>query len=155
MSEVSESQIYEKIGEFVFRFSGVEFALRWMLAGALDLPAELWDAVPRSYDFKTLCAVTLQACEVKFTEAKKLEITKLIKRCYKLNDIRNRIVHGTWSVGETNSPTYRASHMSRQTLKVTEYFGDFGELVRAADECDDLGNQLFMFALGAFFMGKK
>jgi hypothetical protein len=144
--EKLEQWVLERIGAFIFRLSRLELALRYALGIFLKLPNELLEAVPASYDFRTLCAVTQAAGDVWCrTEVEKEKIRELIKRCYAINDIRNRIVHGTWTVNAMGSAPYRARHMSRQTLKVTEYFRDPAELGQGAYECGQLGTALFRF----------
>jgi hypothetical protein len=152
-----ERWVYEKVGEFVFRFSTVEFMLRWLLVYFLDLPRELRDPITASYDFRTLCAVTLATCEAKCPEAEKPDIRKLIERCHSINVTRNRIVHGTWSegwMGDGEPPGYRARHMSRQSLKVTDYFRDLDELARAVEECRQLVRGLSSFSM-PYLLGEK
>jgi hypothetical protein len=145
--EELEHWVLERIGIFVFRFSRLEFILRYALGVFLKLPGELWETVPASYDFRTLCAVTQAAGYVWCrTELEKQKIGELIKRCYEINDIRNRIVHGTWTVNAMGaSAPYRTRHMSRQTLRVAEYFRDPAELAKAARESGLLGTALTSF----------
>ena len=142
-----EAATLAQIGGFVFWFSQIEGALRFALAGALNLPEELYDAVTASYDFRTLCAVTLAAC--RFRDAgdptKIAAIEKLISRCKKMNDTRVHIVHGIWQPSSTAG--FSAKHMSRQSLTVHELYNDPRAISQAVQECRKLSQD----ALEVFF----
>jgi hypothetical protein len=129
----------------VFWFSQLEGALRLSLANALELPGALHEAVTASYDFRTLCDVTLAACRFRHAgdRTKVAAIETLIPRCKAINDIRVRIVHGTWQ--PASAAGLSARHMSRQTLRVNELFNDPQELKEAVQKCLRLSQEVIFF----------
>ena len=54
------------IGEFIFRFSQLEFTIRTILAGRLNLTDEQFDVVVGFYDFVMLCKVTSAILQQQF-----------------------------------------------------------------------------------------
>lgn len=51
---------YEVIGEFVYKFSQLEFLIKHRLFKALGLKQELFDIITRPYDFAMLCTVSAE-----------------------------------------------------------------------------------------------
>jgi hypothetical protein len=139
-----EEQALKNVGAFVFWFSQAELGLRHVLADALDLPFELYDAVTASYDFRTLCDVTFAVWRFRLAgdPTALVAIEKLISRCKEMNDTRVRIVHGTW---RPSSAGLSARHMSRQKLTVSELFNDPTELQLAGEKCRRLAGEVFSF----------
>jgi hypothetical protein len=92
--------LYQEIGEFMYVFSQLEFALRAPLGAALKLDIDVFDAVTGNYDFSRLCDVTqhvlLKASAGKY-RLPDSEIERIIKACRNVNDHRNRVAHGVWS----------------------------------------------------------
>ena len=129
-----EESTFIKIGEFIFWFSQLELALRGALSDALRLPHELFDTVTASYDFRTLCDVTLAACQFRCQdETTGKAMVDVINRAKQVNDTRVRIAHGTWM--PSSSGGLNAMHMSRQSLKSRYFFDSPGELQKAVDQC--------------------
>ena len=78
-----ERWTFEKIGEFVYWFSRVEWMLRFALTQVLDLRPDISKAVLGPHDFSKLCDVTLAVCAVRgtHTDRELREVRKLISRC--------------------------------------------------------------------------
>jgi hypothetical protein len=58
MTESDDSEkTYRAIGRFIFEFSTVEFAIRFILAKELGLDFKQYRAVVESYDVAMLCTV--------------------------------------------------------------------------------------------------
>ena len=142
-----ERWTYERIGEFIYWFSRVEWALRLALSSqALDLPSSELSQLVLPQEFNKLCDVTLAVYGHKgtHTETELRQIRKLISRCREINRIRNRIAHGTWGRRPEDLSGHLATHMSRE-LRVTEHFRDPADLARAADDCKKLSAKLILF----------
>ena len=60
LQDFREADHYAAIGEFVFRFSQLEFTIKARLSNALNLPPELFDIITSPYDFAMLCTVTAE-----------------------------------------------------------------------------------------------
>lgn len=143
----AEEFTFRKIGEFILWFSQLELALRIALSDALALPHELFDAVTASYDFRTLCDVTLAACQFRcLDEATRKTMADLISRAKQMNDTRVRIVHATWMPGKSG---LNAAHMSRQSLKVGYYFDEQADLQAAVDRCSRVAQDAIWFPGGS------
>jgi len=52
---------FKQIGAFVFQFSQLEFSIRVVLGGILQLTDEQFDAVTAPYDFLILCSARVCA----------------------------------------------------------------------------------------------
>jgi len=101
---VDKAKEFEKlwvaIGEFIYEYSQLEFAIRIALAEALPLGEEweVFDAVTSPYDFTTLCRVTRTVLEINLgppdqdeqkreaQKAKKEEIERIFKACMAMNN---------------------------------------------------------------------
>jgi hypothetical protein len=109
------------------------------------LKVEQFIPVTAPYDFATLCRVasTVLQNEAKADQLKCKHIDKLFKDCLSLNDQRVRIVHGSWSPYHTMEngslklgPS--ATHVSRGTLRPSEYFKSSEEVEKEAEEAHRL-----------------
>lgn len=144
-SKELERWTFQKIGEFIASFSIVEDGLRRALAELLNLHPALIPAVTASYDFAKLCEVTREASNVLRSDRMD-EINDLISRCYKINETRVKIAHGTWN------PLYGVAHMPRgdkkHGLRLKDYFTDPRELAQAVEDCSKLANEAAFFPGG-------
>ncbi len=123
------------IGEFIFRFSQLEFTIRVLLSGILKLTDAQFNAVVGVYDFAMLCKVTSAILQHEFPK-KKTEIKGLLeKRCLDLNNHRVRIAHGLWT---DNTEEIVVRHLSRNSLKAEFYYEDHGELKGLIDTAQQL-----------------
>ena len=139
-------QVSPRLGEFIVHFSHIEAMLRAILGMALRLPPT--EPVTASYDFRTLCDVTLAAYLFRSTDpAAPKKFKKLIDRCKTLNNTyRGPVVHGTWtnvvSFDDEKEPRFSALHMSRQTLQVKEHFADPQAIDMVLRECASIKSEL-------------
>lgn len=117
------------IGKFIIQFSQLEYIIKHLLGSALDLADPQFDIITSSYDFVKLCKVTeayllsLPDCDERLAEHAKATF----KRCFKLNDDRVRIAHGTWLLGPGTK------HVSRM-FKMTTHFEKPEEIRAKAEE---------------------
>jgi hypothetical protein len=120
----------QAIGKFIVQFSQLEFIIRHLLGALLDLADEQFNIITASYDFTTLCRVTnafiisLPDCDAKLAA----HANETFKKCLKVNEERVRIAHGTWTLQEG------ATHMSRNTFKVTSHFSKPEEIEKKTEE---------------------
>jgi hypothetical protein len=121
--------LYQAIGKFVYQFSQLEFTIRHLLSDLLELTPDQFHIVTASYDFATLCKVTsafiksLPECDEKTAD----EVTEIFNKCFRVNDARVRLVHGTW--GDEG-----AHHVSRSNLTQKAYFGKVQEITDITQE---------------------
>jgi len=135
--EATRGELYHDIGEFTFQFSQLEFTIRAVLGGALQLTESQFDAVTAPYDFRVLCEVTSQIVQQAEADLDGLHdrIRKTFKECVSLNDDRVRIAHGTWTVGPGS---HSARHVSRGKLTAAIYFEKPGSIAALAAEAQRL-----------------
>src|SRR5579862_300944 len=78
---------FKAIGRFTFEFSQLEFVIRALLAGQLELTVRQFDIVTAPYDFAMLCKVTREVLIAKMSdEQKKAELKRWCGACLTLND---------------------------------------------------------------------
>jgi hypothetical protein len=135
--EETRGELYHDIGEFTFQFSQLEYTIRAVLAGALELTDAQFDAVTALYDFRSLCEVACQIVQQAGPDIDGLHdrIRTTFNECMTLNNNRVHVAHGTWTVGPGN---HRARHVSRQTLVAGTYFEDQGSVAALASEAQRL-----------------
>jgi hypothetical protein len=133
---------FHAIGRFIFEFSQLEFSIRAVLAGALNLPDGYFDAVTGPYDFRMLCAVTSKVRQLKNPEQRE-EIADTYKECLALNDKRVQIAHGLWTEGMGEDWTVR--HWSRQTLDSKHYPYSVDQLHELGDKAQALLQRIIGF----------
>jgi hypothetical protein len=132
-TKTREEKLLLAIGAFIYEFSSLEFNIRWALASALKLGGNRFDAVISPYDFAMLCKVTSVVLALaEDQETKKEQIERTFDACFNVNDVRNKIVHGTWLVGSG------ARLVSRETLKPSIYFEQVDEIVEKTNEIKKL-----------------
>jgi hypothetical protein len=146
-------KLWVAIGEFIYEYSQLEFAIRIALAEALPLGEEweVFDAVTSPYDFTTLCRVTRTVLEINLgppdqdeqkreaQKAKKEEIERIFKACMAMNNDRVRIAHGTWGIWTG------ARNVSRETLKAKWHFEEPEKIVEKAREIGELIDSVLRF----------
>jgi hypothetical protein len=119
-----EGEHYAAIGEFVFRFSQLEFTIKARLFNALNLPDTLFDIITGPYDFAMMCTVAAEVLKATtgISEVNKKAITKYFDDCKAFNHkYRVIVAHALWT-------TTGARHVSRATLKPKKHFPDVNEL---------------------------
>jgi hypothetical protein len=109
-----KSELYDAIGKFIFQYSQLEYQLRWNLAIEANIQNELSTILIGPYDFSMLCTVLERTLLKKKPAKEHDDINKFFKRCRAVNDVRVKIVHGSWSI-------WSVTHMSRQTLEEKQY----------------------------------
>jgi|SRR5580658_6812641 hypothetical protein len=129
---------FRAIGRFTFELSQLEFSIRAVLAGHLELPAKYFDIVTAPYDFAMLCKVFREVVGADKSNAQKKQLERWCDACLALNTERVRIAHGTWTLG-SEGPSARV--VSRSTLKPKSYFGTPEEIDRLSDEAEHLKGQ--------------
>lgn len=132
--------LYQAIGKFVYQFSQLEFAIRHLLSDLLELTPDQFHIVTASYDFAALCRVTSAFIHTLLEPSEPIakEVADVFGRCFRVNDARVRLVHGTWDDDG-------ASHVSRTSLKPAAYFGkvqDITDMTEEAKACMNLVVQL-------------
>src|SRR6185369_16646109 len=115
---------YQDIGEFMVEFSQLQFTIRAVLAGLLQLKNELFNAITAPYDFARLCIVTREVALVQLPSERREDIVETFKACLALNTSRVRVAHGLLTYGDG---TIESLHVSNE-LKAATYFSKPGEL---------------------------
>jgi hypothetical protein len=133
--EETKTRGFQLIGEFIFRFSQLEFTIKARLQTALCLPDDVAEAVTTPYDFAVLCTVTQTVLLTKYPPAKKPEIDEVFKNCRKLNDERVRIAHGMWTHARRGLV---ARYASRSKLKAEFFYEDPEALSKLTTEAKRL-----------------
>jgi hypothetical protein len=132
-NEKQIKELMEAIGEFIFNFSRLECALRFGLAADLDLEGPLFEPVIGPYDFAMLCKVQEAVSGAKHPPHIHENVKKILKRALALNQSRVIIAHGTWDFTG-------ATHISRNSLKSSDYFKTPAEIKKLADEAIQIGS---------------
>lgn len=97
LQEFREADHYAAIGEFVFRFSQLEFSIKARLSNALDLRPGLFDIITSPYDFAVLCTVTAETLKAMpgLADANKKAIDRYFNDCKSFNSQHRVVVaHG-------------------------------------------------------------
>lgn len=126
--ELMQSEDYFRaIGEFIFRFSQLEYQLKLTLAAYLKLRDDQYDVVVGPYDFAMLLTVAEKTIKLDFDTQYHPALKSFFNRCRKLNDTRVVVAHGRWS-------TDGARYASRSSLEAKMHFEKPENLVNAAAE---------------------
>jgi hypothetical protein len=136
-----EGQLQNSIGHFIYWFSQLEFSIKMRLAGALDLPEDLFDIIIGPYDFAMLCTVTEHTLIREASKPDQGRIKKYFSDCRKLNqEARVVVAHGSWTFEG-------ARHVSRNTLRAKHYFAKAADLNKQAKETKRLMGILYTGSL--------
>lgn len=135
---VQSEEFYRAIGEFVFKFSELEYYMKTVLASYLKLSDDQFDVVVGPYDFAMLCTVAEKTIKLDFDEEFHLPLKSFFNRCRALNDLRVVVAHGSWS-------TRGARHASRRSLEAKMHFEKPANLAKAAAEAKDLMKEFGQF----------
>ncbi|SFM50617.1 hypothetical protein SAMN05216573_102171 [Bradyrhizobium sp. Rc3b] len=134
LNRFREVDHYEAIGEFVYKFSQLEFLIKYRLFKELGLKQELFDIITAPYDFAVLCTVSAETLKAKpeIDDAKRKMVDRYFKDCKGFN-AANRVViaHGVWS-------TSGARHVSRSSLKPDLHSRDLKEIKAKCAEITQL-----------------
>ena len=142
-------RLYLAIGQFIFKFSQLEFMIRHLLGEALALHDDArFQAVTSAYDFAALCRVTrsvatsIPGC----TDADKAELEAIFKNCLKVNDDRLHVAHGTWFISKEEG--MGARHVSRSSLEPKVYYSRIGDIDKVSQEIATLKSRIVQFLIG-------
>jgi len=127
----NRDDLYREIGRFVFEYSQLEADLRNLFRSMIGYDREHANIISTGFDFSRLCAALLAASAIDEGGKPDREFAKIVSRCQRINEIRVAVVHGRWS------STYggdRAIHVSKGSMKPTNYFEFEGELDGKSDE---------------------
>jgi hypothetical protein len=135
---IEQADGYRLIGQFISEYSQLEFTVKAILFGRLQLPEEYFDIVTAPYDFAMLCTVTKELLCKQLPDSKQ-SIERLFKDCRKLNDERVRVAHGLWTQGR-EGPIAR--HVSRGSLQPKYHFEQPDSLSKLTVEAQRLMQQV-------------
>src|SRR5258708_25132130 len=138
--EVMQSEeFFRAIGEFIFKFSQLEYLIKSALASYLKLRDDQFDAVVGPYDFAMLCTVAEKTIKLDFDAEYHPALKSFFNKCRKLNqEVRVVVAHGSWSIEG-------ARYASRQALEAKMHFEKPEKLLKAATDAISL-----MDAFGQF-----
>lgn len=141
------NRLYTAIGRFIFEYSQLDLIIRRAVGEVLKLDKERFHVITSSYDFAELCRVTpsLYSTVSGCTEEMQRELEKLFKDCQKINEMRVRIVHGTWFLSGEELGT---EHVSRTSLKPKIYFPRIEDIENLCNDVADLQSRLDKFLIG-------
>jgi hypothetical protein len=131
--EIMQSEeFFRAIGEFIFRFSQLEYLIKSALASYLKLRDDQFDVVVGPYDFAMLCTVAEKTIKLDFDTEYHPALKSFFNKCRKLNqEVRVVVAHGAWS-------TEGARYASRQSLEARMHFEQPDKLVKAVAEAKKL-----------------
>ncbi|MDX6463050.1 MAG: hypothetical protein QOE55_6747 [Acidobacteriaceae bacterium] len=131
--EIMQSEeFYRAIGEFIFRFSQLEYLIKSALASYLKLRDDQFDVIVGPYDFAMLCTVAEKTIKLDFDAEFHPALKSFFNKCRKLNqEVRVVVAHGSWT-------TEGARYASRQSLEARMHFEKPDKLVKAAADAKRL-----------------
>ncbi len=122
---IQSEEFYRAIGEFIFRFSQLEYLIKSALASYLKLRDGQFDAVVGPYDFAMLCTVAEKTIKLDFDAEYHPALKSFFNKCRKLNqEVRVVVAHGSWSIEG-------ARYASRQSLEAKMHFEKPEKLLKA------------------------
>ena len=125
------SMTYHAIGRFIGNFSYLEYQLRFFLIDKIKLDSKFHNALI-THDFSLLCTA-VQEVHRQTTEPEVYDrLKKLISRVREFNDLRVKVVHGTWfpyQEGGTLLHVSRHSLQDHYTEEMAEYLEQQAELM--------------------------
>jgi hypothetical protein len=112
---MQSEEFFRATGEFIFKFSQLEYLIKSALASYLKLRDDQFDVVVGPYDFAMLCTVAEKTIKLDFDAEYHPALKSFFNKCRKLNQVRVVVAHGSWSVSG-------ARHTSRQSLEAKMHF---------------------------------
>ncbi|MBN9004880.1 MAG: hypothetical protein J0H40_05640 [Rhizobiales bacterium] len=129
--EGDRGDLYREIGRFVFEYSRLEHDLRSHLRRKAQVPFDFDTPIMSAFDFARLCNAMIAVSEIEEADGKPDPVLKdLLKQAKAINDIRVAVVHGRWMSTYAGD---RARHVSRNSMKPTNYFENEGDLDEQSD----------------------
>jgi len=139
VQDFKEAAHYSAIGEFVFRFSQLEYMIKSTLASYLKLRDDQFDVIVGPYDFAMLCTVAEKTVKLDFDAEYHPALKSFSNRCRKLNqEVRVVVAHGSWSSGGVR-------YASRQSLEAKMHFEKPENLLKAAADARRLMDEFGQF----------
>ena len=136
---LQSEEFFMAIGEFIFRFSQLEYLLKSTLASYLKLRDDQFDVVVGPYDFAMLLTVAEKTIKLDFDREYHPALKTFFNRCRKLNqEVRVVVAHGSWT-------TAGARYASRQSLEAKMHFEKPENLAKAAAEAVKLIDEFARF----------
>lgn len=136
---IQSEDFFRAIGEFIFRFSQLEYQIKSTLASYLNLRGDQFDVLVGPYDFAMLCTVAEKTIRLDFDQQFHPALKSFFNRCRKLNqEVRVVVAHGAWSIDG-------ARYASRQSLEAKMHFETPDKLVKAAAEAKRLIDEFRQF----------
>jgi hypothetical protein len=136
---IQSEEFFRAIGEFMFRFSQLEYLIKSTLASYLKLRDDQFDVVVGPYDFAILCTVAEKTIKLDFDAEYHQALKSFFNRCRKLNqEVRVVVAHGSWSSGG-------ARYASRQSLEAKFILRSRKNLVKAAADVKSLMDEFMQF----------
>ncbi len=93
------SRFMPYVGEVIMAFSRLERYLTWGIESCLEIPGEQANAIEQSIQSVTTRIVlfsTLAGRHTSTDDKQRQILDSIIKKIHKLNNYRNRIIHGSW-----------------------------------------------------------
>jgi hypothetical protein len=141
--------VYEAVGEFVVRFSQLEFFIRMEFDVVSGLEPEQTLPIVSQLDFRSLVAVTTDLCRREFGDKPNWrQIESIFKRCNDINDSRVRIVHGSWILASLSE--FGTLYLSRQSRKWQPQFDSLDAIRREIDKLERVESDLLALLAGEY-----
>lgn len=112
---MQSEKFFRAIGEFIFRFSQLEYLIKSALASYLKLRSDQFDVVVGPYDLAMLCTVAEKTIKLDFDEQYQPALKSFFNKCRKINQERVVVAHGAWSTDGARSAN--GSHGSDAQLR--------------------------------------
>ncbi|WP_375312851.1 hypothetical protein WHZ77_06105 [Bradyrhizobium sp. A5] len=128
--EGDKSDLFREIGRFVFEYSRLEDELRTHLRRKAQVPFDFNTPIMSAFDFARLCNALIAVSEIEEDGKPDPALEKLLKQALKINEKRVAVVHGRWMSTYAGD---RAQHVSRSSMKPTNYFENEGDLDEQSD----------------------
>ena len=143
-AEILQSrEFFSAIGEFIFRFSQLEYLIKSALASYLKLRDDQFDVIVGPYDFAMLLTVAEKTIKLDFDAEYHPALKAFFNKCRKLNqEVRLVVAHGSWS-------TSGARYATRQSLEAKMHFDKPENLKKAANEAVRLMDEFRQFGVVA------
>jgi hypothetical protein len=130
----------QAIGEFIYNFSQLEFAIKAKLANYLGLDDAYFDIVLGDVDFAKACMMLKAAVAIRWSHKPEQQkvFHESIGRALELNRQRVIIAHGTWSPStygllarKVQRGNLKAEHYLETPAEIQKYAGKAYELTSA------------------------
>jgi len=133
--------VYVLVGEFIVKFSQVEYWLRFIFYTTTNLEPESADPILAQIDFRALVGILTRFYVPRYIDHPDLSkrVRGIFSQCLALNNVRNQIAHGTWFLTDAEM---KALHLSRQKMQWQAHFPSREELKVQIAKLDALDAEL-------------